>query len=308
MERPTFRFQATAHLPYPHPARFALAVPCVSCLLTLFPALLPAMGTEELGNRPVTGQKEWPEGTLDAINLPTRVYSRWINGNESFFYQGATADLQATLEKFATIKTSHRRIVFRASRGGTSTFEGKAVASSWELLVPSGIYLGVARGAKLPLVLPTEPTLFVDVGSKSLKLNALKVPAGIEVVGPDDLVKEATAGLKSAKDHAAGASAEALGSVAWAVSDVRELAAALDSKSDYVRVCAAGGLARFGARARAALPGLRRAAASAGEAYRKQHEASVTAVEKGPASPSPEERELGEGTRAVVKRLRPAGR
>lgn len=58
-------------------------------------------GEESFGNSPVGDNPEWSRGVLAVANHPSRVYRRWINGNESFFFAGAAADLNAALEAFA---------------------------------------------------------------------------------------------------------------------------------------------------------------------------------------------------------------
>src|SRR5207249_113696 len=69
------------------------------------------MGTEKLGNAPVTAQPGWPAGVLPLLNLPSRAYSRWVNGNESFYFRGGVPALNEALARFAAVDGKSRELI-----------------------------------------------------------------------------------------------------------------------------------------------------------------------------------------------------
>lgn len=220
------------------------------------PLVASPMGEEELGNKPVSAQPGWAGGVVDAVNLESRVYRVWVNGNESFFFRGKTADLNRALAKFAAIRSEGLEIVLLPSRGGTRTFDGSAVDCDWELKVPSGIYLSMGRREKGTRVFTTRPTLTVSLGSRRLELETIEIPPGATVLGEEDLVARYLEGLQSDDPHVAGHAAYLLGAHGDALESIDPIVKCLASDESYVRRCAASCLGRLGKRAAPAIPRL----------------------------------------------------
>jgi hypothetical protein len=120
----------------------------ITALLTLsfvFPAPVLALGMETFGNAPAVKQPDWAEGVLDVVNLKSRVYSQWVNGNENFFYRGDAQALNEALRKYAAVKADVRQVILLPGSGKTQTFAGKALGFDWQLHVPSGIYKAMSK-------------------------------------------------------------------------------------------------------------------------------------------------------------------
>jgi hypothetical protein len=109
------------------------------------PASALALGTETFGNAPQVKQPQWAEGVVEVVNLQSRVYCRWVNGDESFYYQGDARALNEALKAFAAIKDDARVVVLRPGKAETKSFQGKVVAYDWDLHVPSGIYRAMLK-------------------------------------------------------------------------------------------------------------------------------------------------------------------
>src|SRR5262245_44839900 len=116
----------------------------VAVVLAL-PATALALAHESFGNGPLVRQPGWANGLLEVVNLHSRVYSIWVNGNEHFYYQGDAAALNEAIRKFAAIKGGPRRLVLLPGQGKTQSFSRKAIDFDWQLHVPSGIYAAVAK-------------------------------------------------------------------------------------------------------------------------------------------------------------------
>jgi hypothetical protein len=118
----------------------------VSALLLLaLPATVRALATETFGNSPAVKQPGWAEGVLDVVNLKSRVYSYWVNGNESFFYRGDAGALNEALRKFAAVKSDVRQVILLPGSGKQQTFGRKTIDFDWQLHVPSGIYKAMTK-------------------------------------------------------------------------------------------------------------------------------------------------------------------
>jgi hypothetical protein len=122
--------------------KYVAAAALVALRLAFPPAAL-ALGEEQFGNAPRVKQPGWAEGVLDVVNLKSRVYSQWVNGNENFYYRGDARAVNEALRKYAAVKDYARRLILLPGRGTAHTFGGKPVAFDWQLHVPSGIYRAV---------------------------------------------------------------------------------------------------------------------------------------------------------------------
>src|SRR2546425_10574825 len=116
----------------------------VVAFLLAFPAWVLALGEESFGNAPKVKQPEWADGVIDVVNLKSRVYSQWVNGNENFFYHGNVKALNEALENFAAVKDEVRELILLPGAGKTQSFHGQAIEFDWQLHVPSGIYRDVS--------------------------------------------------------------------------------------------------------------------------------------------------------------------
>jgi len=101
--------------------------PIVATLVAmlLLPAAAFALGEEAFGNAPRVAQKDWADGVINVVNLKSRVYLHWVNGNESFFYRGDAGALNEALRLFAAINDDEKQIVLLPGSGKTQSFDGK---------------------------------------------------------------------------------------------------------------------------------------------------------------------------------------
>lgn len=116
----------------------------LTLLLTL-PSTALALATESFGNAPAVNQPGWAQGVIDVVNLKSRVYSVWVNGNEYFFYRGDAQALNEAMIKFGTVRADVHRLILLPGAGKTQTFHGKAIEFDWQLHVPTGIYKAIAK-------------------------------------------------------------------------------------------------------------------------------------------------------------------
>src|SRR5262245_36225882 len=142
------------------------------------PRLL-ALGEEAHGNEPVSDNAQWSRGVLAVANHPSRVYRRWINGNEAFYFRGDARSLNAALERFAAVEAPEREVVIEPGPGRTQTFAGKEVGCDWVLEVPSGIYLALARKESGTRALLKHARLTVFAPGGGVDLQAVKIPRGV---------------------------------------------------------------------------------------------------------------------------------
>jgi hypothetical protein len=98
-----------------------------------------------IGNAPVVNQPEWSKGVVDVVNLKSRIYSVWCNGNEDFYYSGDARALNEAIRKYSEVRAGVRRLILLPGTGNTQTINGKPIRIDWQLNVPSGIYKAFAK-------------------------------------------------------------------------------------------------------------------------------------------------------------------
>jgi len=237
------------------------------------------MGTESFGNSPVTAQEGWAKGVQAVASGPGRLYSNWINGNESFFFLGRTEALNAALKLFAKVEDPIREVVLLPGPGEARTFDGARLPCDWKLMVPSGIYLHLARKEAGSEVFVKHATLTVFVTPGRIELDMLSIPPGLKVIGEGDLLARYLKGLQNPDPQVRGQAAYHLGSLPEAEGILLPLMGCLEDPEDYVVLCAGGVLGELGPAATTALPALRDSLAGRKESVRQALQEAIRKIE-----------------------------
>tara|TARA_R110002072_G_scaffold31466_4_gene96954 strand:+ start:25797 stop:26699 length:903 start_codon:yes stop_codon:yes gene_type:complete len=246
------------------------------------------MGEEAFGNGKVPKQPGWAAGVLSAANDPHRVYMHWVNGSEDFVFRGDADAMNAALKLFAAIKDDKNQVVVVAGTGETKSFEGKVVPYDWHLYVPTDIALFFAQQEKGTNVMVKHPRLMIHI-TKQLPVEKLKIPAGLSVLGVEDLVATYRSGLASQERRVRIHSLSSLGRYAYVDGSLAPLAAALQDKDEIIRIVAARTLNQsFGIFAKKHLPQLEALRDRSSDKWRSEYVEickSVRAAKSNPRSP-----------------------
>lgn len=240
-----------------------------------------ARGEESFGNKPLAAANyaDW-QGVLPVINSPQRIYTTWVNGNEHFYFQGDVDQLNEVLRDFAKVETPVRELVIRPENGITKTFDGKVVPYDWNVHLIGGIARHMSRLDKGALVWPTHPVMTLYLGM-DFPLEKLQIPEEVTVTRVAELKKRIIEALESRDQTVRGWSAGELADVdRFDGRSVTIIARMLDDDEGWVRLNAAGALARFGAKSRSILDQLRPLEKSDDEALRTQVAKSIAEIEK----------------------------
>ncbi len=263
---------------------FKIAVPLVS--LTLICGIteeVSGLGYETIGNKPVSDNsdnKEWSKGVVDVVNLECRVYSRWVNGNENFYFSGDTNAFNDALRKFANIQDEVKELILRPGPGEFKTFHGDRIVCDWKLQVPGGFYLSDARQEKGTNVYVKYATMTLYVGKGNVELEKVQIPTGVTVIELKDLIERYISGLKNDDWHYRQYACSLLGDMApYAEEAILPLIEMLEDKSHYVRWGAASALGEFGVKAVPALPALKKGLQDKDEDARKRFQEVIVIIE-----------------------------
>jgi hypothetical protein len=159
--------------------------------LLFLPALAGGyfLATEQIGpdppGRPTFEQPDWPRGLVDLARLQTRVYSRWVNGDERFFFQADIQGVNEILSLFSRVRIEEHDLLFGTGEGRLQTFRGLPIEYNVELHVPGGISL--AFNTRVGQQVQSEPELILLVGSNPELLGRLSIPANTRVQAGDQI-------------------------------------------------------------------------------------------------------------------------
>jgi len=245
------------------------------------------LGEERVGNEPflANAYRDWPN-VMPVINDTHRVYQSWVNGNEHFYFKGDTAALNAALKNFAAIKSERLVVVLRPGPGETSSFQKEHTFTyNWNLHLLSGIVKHFSTQELASNVWDPDPYLNVYVGD-TIKLDAIKIPPGVEVLEIADLKTRYAKSLASSHQSVRGwTCGEIAGLDPYDAQSMRRIAAKLDDQVDWVKLNAAGALAVFTSHAKEVVQKLQ-AVETDEEQLRERIAASIDSLRKAEANES----------------------
>ncbi len=207
------------------------------------------------GNSPLNplDYRDW-RGIIPVLDDPHRVYTRWVNSNERYFYQGDTQALNESLKAFVAIEAPVHEVILRPGPAKVRTLRGDKISYDWALAVMGGISSHLHREDVSTRVFDKYPTLTVYVGGNVIDLEKIKVPEGVTVLDLSNLRARYLAGLRSSNDQVPGYAAMYLAQLdPYQVENVAPIAALLHDEDIWVRLMAIGALLHFGEPARAVL-------------------------------------------------------
>jgi len=217
-----------------------------------------ALGTEDFGNKPLSevNYRDW-KGIMPVINHPDRVYHRWVNGGEGFYFRGNTQALNGYLRKFALLDADVREVVIRPGPATTWTFRGDNVPYDWELELIGGISRHMTTLDRGSNIWSKWPTLAVFIG-KGIELKKIRIPEGVRVIELRDLKKRQREALLSKDRTVRGWGAGRLARLdPYDKQSLATIAELLNDEDDWVGLNAVLALSVFGGKAQSVLPSLR---------------------------------------------------
>ncbi|MCA9014282.1 MAG: HEAT repeat domain-containing protein [Planctomycetaceae bacterium] len=243
-----------------------------------------ALGEEDFGNKPLNDGnfKAWP-GIMPVVNHPSRVYHRWVNGNEHCYFQGDTTTLNEVLQKFAATPEKVHEIVLRPGPATTSSFDQtKTMNFNWNLHLVGGIASVMSKKDQGALIWNKHPILTIYIGG-AIELDKIKIPDNVTVLQLADMEQRYSKGLTSTDTTVRGWSTGELASLdPYNKRSMEAIAKLLQDKETWVRLNAAGALATFGKQAAPALPALREALNTDDQQLKTRIQQTIETIEKAP--------------------------
>jgi hypothetical protein len=258
-------------------------------MLASCPMSAPALGTETFGSRPLEEEsyKEWPN-LASVINVTNRIYQRWVNGGESFFFQGNTEALNESLQRFALVRTDVREVILLPGPANVSSLmREKQFDYDWSLKLNAGISRMMSRG-KGGLIWSKDPVLTVFVGGGNILLEKIRIPKGVNVLEISDLLRRYTRAVQESEDiHVRGWGAYQLAQLdPFSTASVGTVARLLQDTNEWVQLNAVIALKIFGKTAAFSVPTVRRTAQTSNKDLKEQAQTTIAAIEAATDTPA----------------------
>lgn len=151
-----------------------------------------ALAADEEGNEPLIelNYTAW-KGIMPIVNDKARVYHVWVNGNERFYYKGATKQLNVAIAAFAKVEVKNHVVVLRPGPVERRSIGTKArILFNWELKVISGHASQRATDDIEDLEWQKDPVLTVYIGG-DIDLDKIEIPEGVTLRAAPGQSKEA---------------------------------------------------------------------------------------------------------------------
>ena len=149
----------------------------------------------------------------------------------------------------------------------------------WELIIIGGVSKFLTTLDRGDKVWSKYPTFVIYVGER-MKLNEIRIPAGVNVLELSDLKKRHHEGLLSSDKTVRGWGAGRLARLdPYDEDSLESVVKLLKDKDQWVRLNAAGALSVFGKKAQSAIPALRECSKTADERFQKQIERWIKEIE-----------------------------
>jgi hypothetical protein len=254
------------------------------------------LGEEQIGNEPLSAAnyEKWP-GLVDVVNDKARVYYSWVNGNENFYYFGTIAELNVALQNFAKADLKEHEVVIRPDAGKVGSFQGEnKFTFQWHLQIFDGIAGHLTTLEKGYLVWNKHPRLTIHVGS-DIDLAKLEIPKGVTLLDVTELSTRARQGTESKDKTVRGWCAGVIAHLDPRDADNQAaIEGLLKDEDDWVRLNAAGSIPLFGAKAKSALPALKKCLESKDEGLKTSAQKAIESIESAQADPEADQKRAAE--------------
>ncbi|WP_417849278.1 hypothetical protein [Thalassoglobus sp.] len=146
-----------------------------------------ALTTSVSGNQPLAKENyvDWPN-LVDAVNDKTRVLMTWVNGSESLYYAGKTADANRVLKEFAETKAPELQLILLPGPGQTRKINDASVTITYEIHMVGGISRASLSRTDMALVYDLRPTMKIYL-SDNIDIEKLVIPRNVVVSQLQDL-------------------------------------------------------------------------------------------------------------------------
>ncbi|QDT32179.1 hypothetical protein [Thalassoglobus polymorphus] len=146
-----------------------------------------ALAISEAGNQPLAKENytDWPN-LVDAVNDETRVLMTWVNGSESLYYTGKTADANRVLKEFAETKAPELQLILLPGPGPTRKIDDASVTIDYEVDIIGGVARASLSRTDMAVVYDLRPTMKIYL-SDNIDIEKLVIPRNVVVSQLQDL-------------------------------------------------------------------------------------------------------------------------
>ena len=229
----------------------AIAITMASIAHITHASTIGIMGEETIGNKPfaLPNYKNWPN-ILPVINNKSRVYHTWVNGDEQFYFNSSTDQLNQLLVDYAKLN-GKKEVLILPQAENVKTFNQKQnFAFNCSLHLVGGIAKHIAGKNKGNIFWPLDPELTIRVTAEN-DLTKLKIPAGVKLVSLAEIKTRYKNGIDSTDKSVRGWGIGFLARVdPYDGESLKFVSKLMIDKDDWVALNAVANISTFGPKAK----------------------------------------------------------
>lgn len=151
---------------------------CSCLLLSAAPVPALALIEEHIGPAPKAFmQPGWPAGLAPLLRHESRVYSRWVNGNNDFYFDADLPQLKQLINNYAAMRLRDHSVYLRQGTPVTKSLKDQAFSYTAHLKLLEGIALWHVRTTSDDAVtLEPELTIYVSGEADRIALEEFDWP------------------------------------------------------------------------------------------------------------------------------------
>lgn len=154
---------------------------CAAIVLCL-PCISYGLATEEIGSdseigHPTTEQPGWTPGIVELPRHPARVYSRWVNGGEDFYFEATPQQVNELIALFSQAKMRDHELRIKAGKPSVQSFNKEPIDYNVHLNIAGGITRAVSEQESSADTF--EPDLTIYIEDDTAWVRDLQIPDNI---------------------------------------------------------------------------------------------------------------------------------
>ena len=139
------------------------------------------VGSDSLNGQPTIAQPGWPIGIIELLRHDSRVYSRWVNGNESFYFNASPDELNALIRFFSQTRMRDHELWLKAGTQQAKSFDGDRIDYNVKLHVLDGFAMWETRKNEDADTYEPTLTIFLDPSDQQTSWEQIALPPNIIV-------------------------------------------------------------------------------------------------------------------------------
>jgi hypothetical protein len=151
----------------------------LSCARSVYGMAEERVGPDKDQRFPTVQQPGWPAGMIEIVRHDSRVYSRWCNGNESFYFKATPDQVSQLVKLYCATRLRDHVIIIKKGKGEVRSFHGDKFDHNVDFHFLGGIALFMTRDKGEAETCEPTLTIFVDPAADQRFWKKIALPDSV---------------------------------------------------------------------------------------------------------------------------------